>query len=73
MADKMTKNYKISGSGVLCIDEDMITICVEDKGEFNLASVLSDLDGKPVKFNFSYDEDYEEPEIKVNPESGEVI
>lgn len=73
MADKMTKNYKISGSGVLCIDEDMITICVEDKGEFNLASVLSDLDGKPVKFNFSYDEDYEEPEIKVDPETGEVI
>lgn len=73
MADKMTKNYKISGSGVLCIDGDEITICVEDKGDFNLASVLSDLDGKPVKFNFSYDEDYEEPEIKVNPETGEVI
>lgn len=73
MADKMQKNYKISGSGVLCIDGDEITICVEDKGDFNLASVLADLDGKPVKFNFSYDEDYAEPEIKVNPETGEVI
>lgn len=73
MADKMQKNYKISGSGVLCIEGDEITVCVEDKGDFNLASVLSDLDGKPVKFNFSYDEDYEEPEIKVNPETGEVI
>lgn len=73
MADKMQKNYKISGSGVLCIDGDEITVCVEDKGDFNLATVLSDLDGKPVKFNFSYDEDYEEPEIKVNPETGEVI
>ena len=73
MADKMTRNYKISGSGVLCINGDEITICVEDKGEFNLASVLADLDEKPVKFNFSYDEDYEKPVIKVNPETGEVI
>jgi hypothetical protein len=73
MADKMTKNYKISGSGVLCIEGDEITVCVEDKGEFNLASVLADLHDKPVKFNFSYDEDYEEPEIKVDPETGEVI
>ena len=73
MADKMTKNYKISGSGVLCINGDEITICVEDKGEFNLASVLADLNERPVKFNFSYDEDYEEPEIKVDPNTGEVI
>lgn len=73
MADSMKRNYKISGSGVLCIDGDEITICVEDKGEFNLATVLTDLDGKPVKFNFSYDEDYEEPEVKVDPETGEVI
>ena len=73
MADKMTRNYKISGSGVLCIEGDEITVCVEDKGDFNLASVLADLDGKPVKFNFSYDEDYEEPDIDVDPETGEVI
>ena len=73
MADKMTRNYKISGSGVLCIDGDEITVCVEDKGDFNLASVLADLDGKPVKFNFSYDEDYEEPKVKVDTETGEVI
>ena len=58
MADTMKKNYKISGSGVLDIDGDMITICVEDKGEFNLASVLADLNGCYVKFSFSYDEDY---------------
>lgn len=73
MADKMTKNYKISGSGVLCIEGDEISILVEDKGEFNLASVLADLNEKPVKFNFSYDEDYEEPEVEVDPETGEVI
>lgn len=73
MADKMTKNYKISGSGVLCVEGNNISILVEDKGEFNLASVLADLHDRPVKFNFSYDEDYEEPEIEVDPETGELI
>lgn len=72
MADKMTKNYKVSGSGVLSIDGDMITVCVEDKGEFNLANVLSDLNGRPVKFSFSYDEDYEET-TEADEETGEVI
>ena len=73
MADSMKKNYKVSGSGVLCINDDMITICVEDKGEFNLAKVLADLDGCAVKFSFSYDEDYEADQIAVNEETGEVI
>ena len=72
MADSMKKNYKVSGSGVLYIDGDAIMVSIEDKGDFNLAHVLSELDEKPVKFSFSYDEDYEESEIKVN-EDGEVI
>jgi hypothetical protein len=45
---------------------------VEDKGTFNLASVLADLTNKPVKFSFSYDEDYEDT-IVVDEETGEVI
>lgn len=72
MADKMQKNYKVSGSGILNIEGDTITICVEDKGEFNLANVLSELNECSVKFSFSYDEDYEET-VDVNPETGEVI
>ena len=72
MADKLNKNYKVSGSGVLDIDGDMITVSVEDKGEFNLARVLSDLNGCAVKFSFSYDEDYEET-VEVDTETGEVI
>lgn len=72
MADKMTKNYKVSGNGVLFIEGDAIFISIEDKGDFNLASVLSDLNERPVKFSFSYDEDYEEPKVKVNAD-GEVI
>lgn len=72
MADKLNRNYKISGSGVLSIEDDMITVCCEDKGDFNLARVLSDLDGCAVKFSFSYDEDYEEA-VEVDEETGEVI
>lgn len=73
MADSMKKNYKVSGSGVLNIDGDVIIISVEDKGDFNLANVLADLDECSVKFSFSYDEDYEEPEVQIDPESGEII
>ena len=73
MADKMTKNYKVSGSGFLTIDGDRITVAVEDKGEFNLAHVLSDLNECSVKFSFSYDEDYEEAEVVVDEETGELI
>ena len=72
MADKLNRNYKISGSGVLSIEDDMITVCCEDKGDFNLARVLSDLDGCAVKFSFSYYEDYEEA-VEVDEETGEVI
>lgn len=72
MADKMTKNYKVSGSGVLSINDDKIVVSVADKGDFNLARVLSDLNGCAVKFNFSYDEDYED-QIEVDEETGEVI
>lgn len=73
MADKMQKNYKVSGSGVLNINGDKIVVSVEDKGDFNLANVLADLDGCSVKFSFSYDEDYEEENIVVDPDTGEVI
>ena len=73
MADTMKRNYKISGSGLLCIENNEITIIVEEKGEFNLADVLADLNDRPVKFSFSYDEDYEEADVEVDTETGEVI
>lgn len=69
----MTKNYKVSGNGFLVIEGDKITIDVEDKGEFNLANVLSDLNECSVKFSFSYDEEYEDAEVVVDEETGEVI
>ena len=74
MADSMKKNYKVSGSGFLSIDGDAIIIGVEDKGEYNLARVLADLNNHPVKFSFSYDEEYEATEeIEIDEETGEVI
>ena len=75
MADSMKKNYKVSGSGFLTIEDDRITVAVEDKGEFNLANVLADLNERPVKFSFSYDEEYSEEEevLVADPETGEVI
>lgn len=73
MADSMKKNYKVSGSGVLSIDGDAITVSVEDKGDFNLANVLADLNECYVKFSFSYDEDYEENGLNIDTETGEVI
>ena len=72
MADSMKKNYKISGSGVLCIDGKEIFVLVEDRGTFNLVTVLEDLNDKPVKFSFSYDEEYENA-VEVYTETGEVI
>ena len=70
MADSMKKNYKISGSGTLVIEGDEITILCGDAGEFNLAAVLSELDGCDVKFSFSHDEEYG---VEADEETGEVI
>lgn len=72
MVDKMTKKYMVSGSGILSISGDMITICVEDRDEFNLANVLVDLDNKPIQFSFSYEEDYE-CTSDIDEDTGEVI
>ena len=70
MADTMKKNYKVSGSGVLNIDGDALIVSVDDKGDFNLAAVLADLDGCAVKFSFSYDEEFG---VEADEETGEVI
>lgn len=71
--DTMKKNYKVSGSGILSIDGDRITISVEELGDFNLANVLSDLNDRAIKFSFSYDEDYQEDTPVVDTETGELL
>lgn len=73
MAEKITKNYKVSAQGTLYVDGDAITISIEDKGDFNLAQLLSDFDGKAVKLSVAYDEDYDEPESHIDENTGEII
>ena len=64
-------NYKVSAKGVLFIDSDgRITISVEGEGDYDLAKVLEDFDGKSVKLSVMFDEDYG---VEVDTDTGEVI
>ena len=74
MAEKITRNYKVAANGLLTIENGNIYISIEDgPQDVNLANLLEDFSDKIVKLSVAYDEDYEEPEFKVNLETGEVI
>lgn len=76
MANSIKKRYEISGCGVISIDGDRITISVEDGEDFNLARVIRELDGCPVRFNFAYNWDYNDnwdSDDEVDPETDEVV
>ena len=65
------RNFKVSAKGVLNIDEDgRITISVEEEGEYDLAKVLEDFNGREIKLQVTYDEAYG---IEVNEDTGEII
>lgn len=65
------RNFKVSAKGVLNIDEDgRITISVEEEGDYDLAKVLEDFNGREIKLQVTYDEDYG---IEVNEDTGEII
>lgn len=70
-------NYKLNIKGVLSVEGDRITVSVEDDGEYNLASLCRDFDGKLCKIGVAYDEEYsaseDEDEIEIDKETGEVI
>lgn len=72
MAEKVTKQMKVSASGVLSIEEDDICVEVEDKGTFSLKKLLQCFDGCSVKISCSYDEEQVAPKTDVN-EDGEII
>ena len=72
MAEKVTKQMKVSASGVLSLEMDDIFIEVEEKGTFSLKKLLSDFDGCSVKVSCSYDEEQVAPKTEVN-EDGEII
>lgn len=75
MADKIIKNYKVAANGLLTIDDGRIYISIEDgPQDVDFASLLTDFDGRTVKLNCTYDEEYvPEAEISVDVETGEVI
>jgi hypothetical protein len=64
-------NYKVSAKGVLSIDVDgRMTLSVEDEGDYNLAKVLEDFNGRSVKLSVMFDEDYG---TEVDEDTGEVF
>lgn len=64
-------NFKVSAKGVLFIDDSgRITLSVENEGEYDLAKVLEDFDGKNVKLSVMFDEDYG---VSVDEDTGEII
>ena len=74
MAQKATKNFTLSIKGILDIDENgRLMAYVEDRGEFDLAVMLREFLGRECSVSVKYDEDYEEPEVEVDPETGEVV
>ena len=65
------RNFKVSAKGVLNIDEDgRIAISVEEEGDYDLAKVLEDFNGREIKLQVTYDEDYG---VEVNEDNGEII
>ena len=74
MAQKATKNFKLSIKGILDIDENgKLIACIEDRGEFDLAIMMREFLGKECGISVTYDEDYEEPEVDVDTETGEIL
>lgn len=65
------RNFKVSAKGVLNIDEDgRITISVENEGDYDLSKVLEDFNGREIKLQVTYDEDYG---VEVDEDTGEII
>ena len=68
------KNFKVSVKGVMNIDSDgRIIMSVEDMGDIPLDHILDDFDGREIKMSVTYDEDYEQPNVDIDLETGEVL
>ena len=74
MAQKATKKINLNIKGILDIDDDgKIIVEIEDRGEFDLVTMMNEFYGRECSISVSYDEDYMDPEVDVDPETGEVI
>lgn len=59
MSAKIQKKYSVNAAGDLTINDDkQLHITNSDTGEtFDLAELLADFDGKPIKISCNYAED----------------
>ena len=74
MAQKATKKFRLNITGILDIDENAnLIVSIEDRGEFDLATMMQDFYGRECSISVVYEEDYEEPEVEVDLDTGEVI
>ena len=72
MAQKATKKINLSIKGILDVDENgRLVVSIEDRGEFDLATMMNEFYGRECSISVAYDEDYEEPE--VDTETGEIL
>ena len=71
MAQKVQKKFSLKLQGVVGIEDGRITVSVEDRGEFDLATLMDAFDGNECSISVSYDEEYVSPD--VDEETGEVI
>lgn len=68
------KKYNVSVKGIMNIEPNgRIIMSVEDVGDIPLDRILDDFDGREIKLSANYDEDYEESDVEVDTETGEVI
>lgn len=71
---KATKNFTLSIKGILDIDNnDRLIVSIEDRGEFDLITMMDGFLGRECSISVKYDEDYEDPDIDIDEETGEVI
>lgn len=47
-----------------------MTISVEDAGDYDLSKILEDFDGREIKLQVTYDEDYG---VDMDESTGEII
>jgi hypothetical protein len=56
----ITKNYKLSAKGILCIEDGVVGVENADTGELiEMQDLLSDFKDRSISLSVSYDEDYE--------------
>ena len=74
MADKITMNYNVTATGLLAVCDGRIYISMEDgPQDVDVATLLSDFDGKSVKLTCAYKSEYSLEESDVDEETGELL